>query len=373
MKKRRILAITGTRADYGIYRPIAKAIAASEYLSLGFIVIGMHLRSEFGHTVDAINEDGFLIVSEIDSLDTEDTPEATVAYIGRTVIACADVLKKIRPDILLLLGDRGEQLAGAIAAASMGIPIAHLHGGESSGTIDDAFRHSITHMANLHFTSAQVHADAVVRMRGDDKGVFVVGASGLDTIRPLKPIPKDILFAQTTFDAALPLLIFVQHPDTLDPLPTHEQIACSLKALESFAGNILLLGANADPGGRQFNDMLHAFTSEGTHRTFCMSVPHETFLSWLSVADILVGNSSSGIIEAASFHLPVVNIGDRQRGRLQSGNAIDVPYDTARIEEAISRALTDETFKTKIRSIQNAYGDGHTADKIVAILSKTPL
>lgn len=373
MKKRKILAITGTRADYGIYRPVAEAITAAENLSFEFIVIGMHLRPEFGHTVDLIKKDNFPIVAEIDSLGAEDTPEETVTYIGRTVIACADILQKKRPDILLLLGDRGEQLAGAIAAASMGIPIAHLHGGESSGTIDDAFRHSITHMADLHCTSAQTHADAVVRMRGNDKGVFVVGAAALDTIRLLKPTPKEVLFLQNTFDPALPLLVFVQHPDMLDPLETREQITRSLKALESFAGNILVLGANADAGGRQFNKMLQAFATGGPHRKYCMNVPHETFLSWLSFADLLVGNSSSGIIEAASFHLPVVNIGDRQRGRLQSGNVIDVPYDAMKIQATIQRALTDATFKTQVRSVSNAYGDGRTAARIVAILSATPL
>jgi len=369
MKK--ILAITGTRADYGIYRPIFDAIGESGQLSPGLIVVGMHLKKTFGHTVDTIRSDGYPIVAELDTLGAEDSPRAMAAYIGHTLSECARVLEREEPDMLLLLGDRGEQLAGAIAAAELGISIAHLHGGERSGTVDDAMRNAITQLASIHFASANIHAKNIMRMKGLEgkNSVFVVGAPALDTLVRFSPIPKDRLFAETNFDSSFPTLIFIQHPDTLDQLPVEEQLQPSLHALESFEGNILVLGANADAGGIRFNKKLRSFSSEGTHRHFVLSLPHMIFLSWAACADVLVGNSSSGIIEMATLKLPVVNIGNRQRGRLRSGNVIDVPYDAAAIGKGIHRAMGG-SFRKKVCSCKNAHGDGHASERIVRILEQ---
>jgi UDP-hydrolysing UDP-N-acetyl-D-glucosamine 2-epimerase len=364
---KKILALTGTRADYGIYRPVFEAIQKSSSLSLGLIVTGMHLRQSFGHTVDIIRKDGFSIAAEIDSLTEDDTPVSTAAYVGRTLIECARVLEAERPDVLFLLGDRGEQLAGAIAALELGIPIAHLHGGESSGTADEFVRHAITHMAAIHLTTASVHAENVRRMRGSDENIHVVGAPALDVIRTFTPLSKETLCAEAGLDSSLPLLLFVQHPDPLDPLSPEHQLTPSLEAIESFEGNIMMLGANADAGGKRMNAIMKDFAAAKPGRAFSVSVPHRTFLSWEACAEVLVGNSSSGIIEAASFGLPVVNVGGRQRGRLQSGNVIDVPYDAAAIEAGIRKA-TSADFRALAKRCSNAYGDGHAAEKIVKIL-----
>lgn len=367
MRKKRIIAVTGTRADYGIYRPVFQAMLASTSLELSLLVTGMHLRKEFGHTVDEIEADGFPIAAKIDSLTGDDSPRAMAEYVGRTLTEAAKVLEREKPDLVFLLGDRGEQFACAITAVELGIPIAHLHGGEQTGTVDDAMRHAITQMATVHLTSTDDHAENVQRMKGSSEHVHVVGAPALDVIRTFTPVEKEELCVQFHLDPALPTLLFVQHPDTLDPLSPEEQLKPSLQALEQFDGNILIIGANADAGGRAMNAMLQEFAKRKPNRTFAISVPHETFLSWQACADVLVGNSSSGIIEAASFHLPVVNIGHRQKDRTRSGNVLEVGYDAAAITRAMEKALCDDSFKETVRSCKNLYGDGHAAERIVEI------
>lgn len=365
--------MTGTRADYGIYRPVFQAITDSPAFSLGLIVTGMHLRPAFGHTIDLIKADHFPIIAEIDSLTDDDSPHGQSAYIGDTLRECAEIFQTERPDIVLVLGDRGEQLAAAIAAVEAGIPVAHLHGGEESGGIDNAVRHAITQLASLHLTSTEGHAANVRRMIGKDQDVHVVGAPALDVIASLPFKSKEALCRESGFDPALPLLIFVQHPDTLETLSPETQLHPSLEALATFPGNIFIVGANADTGGMQFNALLQDFVSGHLHRQFHMNLSHTAYLQWLQNADVLVGNSSSGIIEAASFHIPVVNIGNRQQGRTRSGNVIDVPYNAVAITEAINTALHNQPFRDRLHTCRNIYGDGHSAVKIAAFLSAFPL
>ncbi|NOS67736.1 MAG: UDP-N-acetylglucosamine 2-epimerase (hydrolyzing) [Candidatus Peribacteraceae bacterium] len=368
MKK--ILSVTGTRADYGIYAPVYRAITESKNLSLELAVVGMHLLPEFGRSVDAIKKDGFTITAELNTMTNEDTPRSMAEFVGKTTVEFARILSEHRPDVLLLLGDRGEQLAAATAAVYLRIPIAHLHGGEQSGSVDDPVRHAITHMAAIHLATAPENAEHIRRMRGPaTPHIHVVGAPALDVIRTLDAIPKDQLFTDAGFDPSLPCLVFVQHPDTTDALSPEEQLKPSLTSLEAFSGNILIVGSNADAGGSHMNEMLRAFAKAGERRAFKITVPHREFLSWEKCADVLMGNSSSGIIEAASFRLPVVNVGGRQRGRLRSGNVLDVPYDAAAITAAISKAVSP-AFRKSLAKIRNAYGDGHAAEKIVEILEK---
>lgn len=373
MKPRRILAMTGTRADYGIYRPVFRALTDSTLFSLGLIVTGMHLRPAFGHTVDLIKKDGFSISAEIDFLTDDDSPVGQSAYMSETLRACAGLFQNDRPDILLVLGDRGEQLAAAIAAVEAGIPVAHLHGGEESGGIDNTVRHAITQLSSLHLTSTDNHAANVRRMIGKDQHVHVVGAPALDAIAALRFLSKETLCKESGLDPTLPLLLFVQHPDTLDTLSPEEQLRPSLDALATFPGTIVILGANADTGGLQFNALLQDFVKGHPERRFHISLPHDTYLHWLQNADVLVGNSSSGIIEAASFHIPVLNIGNRQQGRTRSGNVIDVPYNARSIAEAINTALHNQSFRDQLHACRNVYGDGHSAEKIIALLSAFPL
>ena len=362
---RTILAVTGTRADYGIYKPVFEALHDSEDIDLKLVVTGMHLSEKFGSTVETIVADGFPIIAKLDTLSEEDTPEGTVQFGEATKEGCTEVFTQEKPDIVLVLGDRTEMLAAAQAAAALNIPIAHIHGGETSGSLDDAQRHAITQLASIHLTSAQPHADFIQKLKPneDPNTIFVVGAPALDAIASTEIVPKETLFAMAHFVDSQKTIVLVQHPDTLEDLSVDEQLQPTLDALESFDGNMLIIGSNADAGGQKCNATLKEFAKNKMHCTFFISVSHQEYLSWLSYADVLIGNSSSGIIEAASFNLSVVNIGDRQKGRLRSGNVLDVPYDANAITSAIQKALSlDETY-AKI------YGDGKAAQRILEILT----
>jgi len=366
---RKILAVTGTRADYGIYKPVFDALQDSEKIDLSLIVTGMHLSHAFGHTVDIIESDGFVITAKLDTLSDADTSEGTQSFAEDTKSGAKTVFVSEKPDIVLVLGDRTEMLACAQAAHELGIPVAHIHGGETSGSLDDEQRHAITQLASIHLTSAPAHAEAVQKMKpdADPDSIAVVGAPALDAIASIELVPKETLFAMVHFVDTKNTILLVQHPDTVETLPASEQLQPSLDALNSFEGNILIIGANADAGGQEFNTILQSFASEKEFCTFFISVSHQEYLSWLSIVDVLVGNSSSGIIEAASFNLPVVNIGNRQKGRLRSGNVRDVPYDSDSIHSAISESLHSTM------EYQNLYGDGKASQHITAILEEISL
>lgn len=364
-----ILSVTGTRADYGIYVPVYRAIEACADLRLELAVVGMHLLPAFGNTVDEIEKDGFSIAARVATMTTEDTRQAMAEFVGRTVMEFASILQDKKPDLVLLLGDRGEQLAAAVAAVYLGIPVAQLHAGERSGSVDEPVRHAITQLATIHFTATEEYAENVRRMvPGNASHVHIVGAPAIDTILSGNFVSRKDLFAETSFAPEKPLVVFIQHPDTDESLPPKKQMEASLDALRSLDANILLLGSNADAGGGMMNDAFQAFASGEKNARFVISMPHHQYLSWMAAADVLVGNSSSGIIEAASFHVPVVNIGGRQRGRAQSGNVIDAVYDSVVIEAAIHAALEDKDFKKRVQKCQNVYGDGHSAKRIADIL-----
>lgn len=363
-----ILAITGTRADYGIYVPVFRAIERMKDLKLEVVAVGMHLKKEFGSTIEEIRRDGFHIVAEVDTLSLEDTPASMAEFVGRTTVECARIFAERKPSLVLVLGDRGEQLAATVAATYCSIPVAQLHAGEVSGSVDDPVRHAISQLATIHCTSTEGDAERVRRMLGDrGRQVHCTGAPALDTIASVKLASKEKLLTEAGLPAGS-LLLFLQHPDTLDVLSPVEQLQPSLKALESFDGAIMIFGSNADAGGLKMNEALREFARKRKNVRFEQSVPHTSFLSWMAVADVLVGNSSSGIIEAASFHLPVVNIGGRQQGRTRSGNVLDVPYDAERIRKAIQSAMGDVTFRAKLKQCTNLYGDGKASGRIADIL-----
>lgn len=363
-----ILAITGTRADYGIYVPVFRAIERMKDLKLEVVAVGMHLKKEFGSTIEEIRRDGFQIVAEVDTLSLEDTPASMAEFVGRTTVGCARIFAERKPSLVLVLGDRGEQLAATVAASYCGIPVAQLHAGELSGSVDDAVRHAISQLAAVHCTSTEEDAQRVRRMLGDrGQHVHCTGAPALDTIASVKLTSKEKLLTEAGLPAGS-LLLFLQHPDTLETLSPAAQLESSLKALESWDGNIMIFGANADAGGILMNEALRTFAQKRKNVRFEQSVPHTAFLSWMAAADVLVGNSSSGIIEAASFHLPVVNIGGRQQGRTRSGNVLDVPYDAGRIRTAIQTAMSDASFRSTLKQCKNLYGDGKASGRIADIL-----
>lgn len=368
-RMKKIAVITGTRAEYGILKPVLSEIDKHPDLDLSLVVIGMHLLKEFGYTIKEIEKDGFKIEAKIEGLYDEDSRIDMAKSIGKGIIKLSEALDKVKPDILLLLGDRGEMLAGAIAATYMNILIAHIHGGEVSGNVDEPVRHAITKLAHIHFSATKESVNRIIKMGEDPSNVFVVGAPGLDTILNENLIGPAELSKKYNLDLSKPILLVVQHPVTTEVEDAPDQIRETLEALSELKYQTILIYPNADAGGRKMIEMIKKYEKYPFIKTF-KSIPHKEYLSLMKIASVMVGNSSSGIIEAPSFGLPVINIGSRQEGRERAENVIDVDYDKEQIKTAIKKALYDKTFKEKVKNCKNPYGDGKAGARIADILSK---
>ncbi|MDI6781218.1 MAG: UDP-N-acetylglucosamine 2-epimerase [bacterium] len=371
---KKIMAITGTRAEYGIWRPVFKAIDANPSLSLFLIVTGSHLSTVFGMTIDEIYRDGFLIAEKIDIIPEQekqgnkwsDSSRDTAISIGKCIIGIAEAIQQIQPNIILILGDRGEMLSGAIAATYMNIPIAHLHGGEVSGSIDEGIRHAITKLSHIHFPATRKSAQRIISMGEDKRRVFLVGAPSLDTILNELLLPIEDIRKQ--FSLKEDFILLVQHPVVTEVDDVERQIRSTMEAVVSIGMQAIVLYPNADTGSQTIIRIINEFHNPPMIQAV-KSLPHKTYLSLMKYARVLVGNSSSGIIEAASFHLPVVNIGTRQQGRQRAANVIDVNCKKEKIVEAIKFAISDEEFKAKVKRCKNPYGDGKASKRIVEVLS----
>jgi GDP/UDP-N,N'-diacetylbacillosamine 2-epimerase (hydrolysing) len=366
---RKIAVITGTRAEYGIFKSVLKEIEADPRLDLSLIVIGMHLSAEFGYTVKEIEKDGFKIDAKINVLHREDTKAAMVRSIGKSMIETADAIEKIKPDFLLVLGDRSEMLVGAVSATYMGIPIAHIHGGDISGNVDEPVRHAITKLAHVHFAATKESADRIIKMGEEPWRIHVVGAPGLDFILNDKTPAPEKTAAKYDLDLSEPVLLVVQHSVVTEADEAPSQIRETLEAIKELGCQTVLIYPNADAGGRRMIEVIKEYEQYRLIKTF-RSVPHEDFLGLMKVASVMVGNSSSGIIEAPPFGLPVVNIGTRQAGRQRAENVIDVDYDKEEIKRAVQKALCDEEFREKVKRSKNFYGDGKAGKRIAKILSE---
>lgn len=366
---RKIAVITGTRAEYGIFKPILKKIRESEELTLSLIVTGMHMLEEFGYTVEEIEKDGFTIDVKIPGLYTKDTKLDMAKSVGEGVITIAEALERISPDILLLLGDRGEMFAGAVAATYLNIGIAHLHGGEISGSIDGVVRHAITKLAHIHLPATEESARRIIKMGEDPAHVIVVGAPGLDSVFTAPLVSPEALSKKYGFTLDSPLLLVVQHPVATEFESAPSQMRETLEAVKALDMQAIVIYPNADAGGRKMIEVIKEYaTFVKTYR----SIPHTDYLSLMKIAHVLVGNSSSGIIEAPSFKLPVVNIGTRQDGRERAENVIEVSYDREEIKKGIEKALS-QPFRERVQSCINPYGDGKASSRIVRILSELSL
>jgi len=365
---RKIAVLTGTRADYGILKPILKRINTHPRLDLHLIVTGMHLSDEFGHTIQEIEKDGFKIYARLDTLNKEDTGADMARYIGTTIAKLAEVFEDLKPDILLLLGDRGEMLAGAIAATCMNILIAHVHGGETSGSVDEGFRHAISKLAHLHFVATEEGKQKLISLGEDHSRIFVVGAPGLDDIFENLIPPKEIS-KKYDIDLSKPLVLIVQHPVVTEVEEAPHQIRETLGAIVDLKLQTIVIYPNADAGGRRMIKVIEEYGKKYPFIKAYKSLPRKDYLSLMNIATVMVGNSSSGIIEAPSFGLPVVNVGTRQKGRLRAGNIIDVGYNKEEIKNAILKAIYDEEFRKKVKDIKNPWGNGKASEKIVNILA----
>lgn len=368
---RKILYISGTRADYGLMKYTLDKIQKHPELELEIIATGMHLMDEFGTTINEIKNDGFKY-HIIDSVYEKDDKESMLNFIGIFIQKMPEIVEKIEPDIILLLGDRGEMLAGAIAGAYLGIPVAHLHGGEISSTVDDLARHAITKLSNIHFPANLESAKRIIRMGENPEMVFVVGAPGLDSVLHEELIEPEKIAEIYDLDLSQPIILVLQHPVTLEVEDASFQIHETLEAVLDLKRQTILVYPNADAGGRSMINIIQKYENSPYLKTF-KSLPRKDYLSILNIASVLVGNSSSGIIEAASFKLPVINIGTRQYGRDRAENVIDATYKKEDIKAKILYCLSNEMFKNKVENCKNPYGNGNAGTNIADILSKIPI
>lgn len=368
MKK--ICVVTGTRADYGLLRSVMHEIAAAPGLQLQVAVTGAHLSHEFGLTWRNIVEDGFVIDAKVEMLLGSDTPVGITKSLGLAVAGFADALATLRPDLLLVLGDRYEIL-GAVTAATMArIPVAHLHGGEvTEGAFDDAMRHAITKMSHLHFVAAEDYRRRVLQLGEPPGHVHNVGGLGIDNILRMQLLDRTELEHSLDFKLGLRNLIVTFHPVTLEPDASAAQMVELLAALDSLPDTRLLFTMpNADTESRQLGDMLRAFAARrpDTAKVWT-SLGQLRYLSCLRHVDGVVGNSSSGLTEAPSFRIGTVNIGERQRGRLKAESVIDCEPTREQISHAL-HVLYSETFRKRLLSVINPYGTGGAASRIASIL-----
>jgi len=366
---KRVCTITGTRAEYGLLKPVMNEIRLSG-LELRLIVVGMHLSPEFGNTVTEIEQDAFNIDARIDMGLCRDNNVAMTKSIGIGIYGMAQALESIDPDTILVLGDRVEAFAAAVSGAGLNKVVAHIHGGErSKGGLDESMRHAITKFAHLHFVATEGSRERVIRMGERPETVYVVGAPGLDSMLGTKLYDHKELEYQLGFRLERTFLLVVQHPVSTDSDNAPSQMRETLEAAKEVGNQTILVYPNSDAGGRRMVEVIESYRSQPWLHIF-PSLDHFAYLSLLKHASVLVGNSSSGMIEASSFHIPVVNIGIRQAGRERSTNVIDVNHDRTEIKQAIQRALTDQNFRAQVQSCVNPYGEGKASKRIVEVLGR---
>jgi len=374
MAQRRICIVTGTRADYGLLYGLMREVQADPDLRLQLVVTGMHLSPRFGETVEEIEEDGFEIDARVEMLLSSDTGVGTAKSIGLGVSGVADALDRLAPDVLVVLGDRFEMLAAAQAALVMRIPIAHIHGGETTeGAFDESIRHSLTKMAHYHFVVAEPYRRRVVQMGEPPDRVFTVGAPGLDQIRYTDLLDRTAFEESVDFELGDPTFLVTYHPATLGEVPPADAVQELLRALDRFDdARILFTKANADPQGRRINEVLESYCEGRSGARLYESLGQQRYLSALQHVDGVVGNSSSGLIEAPAFDVPTVNVGPRQQGRLRGPSVIDCAERADAIAAAIETACSS-AFRKKIAGAESPYGRGDTATTIAAHLKECPL
>jgi GDP/UDP-N,N'-diacetylbacillosamine 2-epimerase (hydrolysing) len=366
----KICVFTGSRAEYGLLKPLLNELKKDRTVQLQVLASGAHLSPEFGLTCREIESDGFAIDEKVEMLLSSDTTTGVTKSIGLGLIGISDALNRLKPDISVVLGDRYEALAFAVACTVFRIPLGHIHGGEvTEGAIDDSFRHSITKMSHLHFTSTEEYRRRVIQLGETPARVFNVGALGIDNIRKLKLLSKKELEKEIGFSFNSRNLLVTFHPVTLEKNTTGRHFGILLDALAELENtNFIFTKANADADGRVVNEMIDKHLSANAGRSVAFaSMGQVRYLSAMKYVDAVVGNSSSGIIEAPSFRIGTINIGDRQRGRIRTGSIIDCKPVRNDIRRALKKLYSDE-FKEGLKDVINPYGDGNTAVQIATTL-----
>jgi len=361
---RKIIYISGSRADFGLMKSTLSLIHKEKSLSLKIVATGTHLLERYGKTISDIEDEGLEIINKVHvSLSGSSGYEMAIA-VSDQIKNFSDILQSARPDLVLLLGDRGEMLAAAIAAVHLGIPIVHIHGGEISGTIDESFRHAITKLSHYHFCSTEAAANRLRNMGEKNDYIFVVGAPGIDEIKTIEPISRKELLNKFNIDAIKPFFLMLYHPVHQESEDSDKQIEIIMNGLLKFNTQIIALAPNSDSGGKLILSSLDKY-KEQKKIHLITHLKRSEYLSLLSEAEVFIGNSSSGIIESASTGTPFVNIGSRQSYRERSNNTIDARLNSKEIYESVivAKNMNKQSFK-------NIYGMGDSGKKIVNLLKK---
>jgi GDP/UDP-N,N'-diacetylbacillosamine 2-epimerase (hydrolysing) len=370
---RKICVFTSNRAEYGLLEGVVSKLAELKCLQL--LVSGSHLSKQFGMTVSEIERDGHLIDKRVGILKFDDSPVGICKTMGVAMSEFGEALEELNPDLLLVLGDRYETFCVAAAAQILRIPVAHIHGGENTeGIIDEAFRHSITKMAHLHFPSCEDYRRRIIQLGENPKRVFNVGALGLENIRSISLMTQKELGESISFRLDRPFFLVTFHPVTLEKATAGIQFGELLSALEQFPGHkIIFTNANADPSGQIINEMIATYSASNKERCLAVaSLGLQRYLSAMKLCDAVVGNSSSGIIEAPALKVPTVNIGDRQNGRIRTLSTLDCAPDSASIAEALRQAL-GKSFRESLHGMKHPCDKDGTAHNIVDTIANADL
>lgn len=370
LKIKKVCVCTGTRAEYGLLKQVMREIMDSKKLELQLVVSGMHLLPRFGNTIKTIKKDGFEISARPKIFVGRDSEEATAQAIGNGIKEFSKVFKRLKPDIVIVLGDRTETFATAVAASTMNIPIAHIHGGDfAQGGLDEVFRFCISKLAHIHFAATKKSATRLKKMGEEKWRIHIVGAPGLDSIISKKFWEKERLCKKLAISPSKPIIIVLQHSISTQPENAGKQMAETMRAIKQIGIQTIVIYPNNDAGGRKIIKEIERNAKLPFIKTF-KNLDREIFLGLMACSNVMVGNSSSGIIEAPIFRLPVVNIGPRQKGRERSDKVIDVGYNSLEIKRAIKKALCGKAFASHPQKSKSLYGKGNASKRIVKALER---
>lgn len=374
MKRRKICVVTATRAEYGLLSGLLRELQSAPEVELQLVVTGTHLSAAFGSTVAEIERDGFEIAARLPIALDDDSANGVTRSLAAATSALGDTLAQLQPDLLVILGDRYEMLAAAQAALMARVPVAHIHGGETTeGAVDEAIRHAITKMAHLHFVAAPAFAQRVLQLGEDPRRVWVVGATGLDNIAGIDLIGRAELERDLGLSLASPLLLVTYHPATLCDESPADAMRTLLAALDTGSGSIVLTGVNADAGHRAIREEAQRFAAQRPGRVCLVeSLGVRRYLSLMALADVVAGNSSSGLLEAPAMGTPSIDVGDRQRGRPRAPSVVHCAAQFDAIRAALQRALTPQHRAIAARK-QTPYGTPGAARRIAAVLREHEL
>jgi GDP/UDP-N,N'-diacetylbacillosamine 2-epimerase (hydrolysing) len=375
MKVKKILAVTGIRSEYDIMSSVFRAIDNHPNLDLQLVVTGAHLSVAYGHTIDEIHKDGFVVAEEIESLINGDKPSSRVKGLAIQLQGLVQTVARIKPDILLVLGDREESMTTALVGAYMNVPVAHICGGDRViGNVDDQVRHAVTKLAHLHFVTNSESAERIARLGEQPFRIYDVGNPGLDRLLEVPVIEASELSSRLNFTIVdnEPIILLIQHVISTESNQAYEQMKASLEAIKELGVKTILSYPNSDAGGQQMIRAIHEYDSL-PYLYVAKNIPRLEFVNLMRRASCLLGNSSAGILEAPLLKLPVVNVGNRQRGRLHAENVQFVPHAKEQIITALQRAIYDETYRKSVALCVNPYGDGKSSARIANTLASVSI